>query len=334
MFLNAAINFTDIKSYQNIYKDVFIDTKTSAVLDENLKPIYETLYEIIFWWKGTLHGQTLIDPALRKLEVQRRYEDILTETASITEEDIANAQVLGADIEAIYAMSAHGWYPFGHLHDSLLRLFPWKNHYFKNPRILCSKYNRVVDFPLHLKAFGYDESTILQTASKYRLIKVSQLYFGVNEAPFWTGLTEAQYRWMLTGYLSLLTEGEKSLPEITGIYLSRNHVGRRGVLNDEDVQNFLKNKGFIVLTGNEDLKEIISLFYRAKTIVGPHGSIFVNTIFCKKDAKVIEFCPDNRRDYSFKGKKKLVENYQHILIKGDSDFNIKIDLNQLEELLS
>ncbi len=116
MFLDAAINFTGIKSYENIYEDVYVDTKTSAVLDCNLKPIYETLYEVIFWWKGTLHGQNLVDPELRKIEVERRYREILEETNTISADDVSNAKVLGPDIEAIYAMSAHGWYPYVNLH--------------------------------------------------------------------------------------------------------------------------------------------------------------------------------------------------------------------------
>ncbi|MGK0364725.1 MAG: hypothetical protein ACI85O_001783 [Saprospiraceae bacterium] len=333
MFLDAAINFTDVKSYENIYEDVYIDTKNSVVLDKDLKPIYETLYEIIFWWKGTLHGQTLVDPELRKIEVERRYQEIIEDVKTITEDDISNAKVLPDDVEAIYAMGAHGWYPYGHLHDSLLRLYPWRNHSFKNPKVLVSKYNRVVDFPLHLQAFGYSEDTIFRTAPKYRLIKAKKLFFGVNETKFWTTSSEHQYEWMLQGYLALLDDETRNLPAIEGLYLSRNHVGRRGVTNNEEVERYLKDQGFLTLTGNEGLLEIISLFYRAKAIVGPHGSIFVNTIFCKEDTKIIEFCPDNRRDFSFKGKSKKSQNYNHILVAADENFNIEIDLIQLERLL-
>lgn len=335
MFLDAAINFTGIKSYQNIYEDVYIDTQTSAVLDRNLKPIYETLYEIVFWWKGTLHGQTLVDPDLRKIEVARRYKEICAEIGTITSDDIANAKVLDADVEAVYAMSAHGWYPYGHLHDSLLRLFPWRNHSFKNPKVLCSKYNRVVDFPLHLQACGYSEDTIFRTAPKYRLIKASKLFFGVNEARFWTTMTQEQYDWLINGYFNLFESDPREEEPIEGLYLSRNHVGRRGVLNNEEIQHFLVNEcGFKTLTGEEGLLDIISLFSRAKTIVGPHGSIFVNTIFCREEAKIIEYCPKNRIDKSFLNKTKAAKNYQHILLDADSDFNIKISIESLKERLN
>lgn len=332
-FLEAAINFTGVKSYENIYRDVYIDTKTSAVLDSNLNPIYETLYEIIFWWKGTLHGQNLINPELRKVEVARRYEEIKEEIDTISQEDVNNAKVLNDDVEAIYAMGAHGWYPYGHLHDALLRLFPWREHVFKNPKVLVSKYNRVVDFPLHLAAFGYAEDTIFRTAPKYRLIKAKTLYFGVNEARFWTTSSQRQYEWMLQGYLNLFEKSPHTMEPIEGLYLSRNHVGRRGVSNDAQVSQFLGNKGFRTLTGNEGLMEIIELFARAKTIVGPHGSIFVNTIFCRADTKVIEYCPNNRVDKSFLNKTKLVEDYQHILLEADCDFNLMIDLEDLDERL-
>lgn len=334
MFLDAAINFTNIKSYKNEYKNVFIDTKTSAVLDENLNPIYETLYEIIFWWKSTIHGKTLVDPELRKKEVARRYEEILKETSTITKDDIANAKVLGPDIQAIYAMGAHGWYPYGHLHDSLLRLYPWRSTKFDKPSVLCSKYNRVVDFPLHLKALGYGEDTIFRTAPKYRLIKVSNLFFGVNEARFWTTMTDEQYAWLIEGYFKLFENDPRHDEQIEGLYLSRNHVGRRGVINDDEVQDLLINEyGFRTLTGEEGLLEIISLFARAKTIVGPHGSILVNTIFCRKDARVLEYCPNNRIDKSFLNKTKAVNDYSHILLNADDDYNITIDINDLRTRL-
>lgn len=335
MFLEAAINFTNIRNYQNIYDDVYIDTKTAAVLDNNLKPIYETLYEVIFWWKGTLHGKTLVDPDLRRIEVQRRYQEILSETTTITQDDIANAKVLGPDVETIYAMSPHGWYPYGHLHDSLMRLFAWKNFDFKNPKVLCSKYHRVVDFPLHLQACGFKEDAIFRTAPKYRLIKVDKLFFGVNEAKFWTMLSQEQYDWIISGYFGLFRNDPRNEPPIEGLYLSRNHIGRRGVTNNDEVQNYLSQEhNFRILSGDESLLEIISLFSRAKRIVGPHGSIFVNTIFCREDTQIIEFCPENRKDVSFKNKTKLAKNYNHILKKSDSDFNIEIDIQELKELLN
>ncbi|GAB5380441.1 MAG: hypothetical protein Alis3KO_25810 [Aliiglaciecola sp.] len=333
MFLDAAINFTNIDAYEKIYEDVYIDTKNSVVLDSDLNPIYETMYEIIFWWKGTLHGQTLVDPDLRKIEVKRRYEEILAEVKTITEEDVENAKVIDDSAEAIYAMSAHGWYPYGHLHDSLLRLFPWRNVEFKKPVVLVSKYNRVVDFPIHLKAFGYDEDSIFRTAPKYRLIKAKKLYFGVNQAKFWTTSTQEQYDWMIAGYMSLFEKDPRELPEIEGLYLSRNHVGRRGVINNDEVANLLEKRGFKFLTGEESLLEMIELFARAKMIVGPHGSIFVNTIFCRDTCTIVEFCPNNRRDFSFKNKTKNALNYHHILLDADTEFNIQIDTNKLNKLL-
>ncbi|WP_342804831.1 glycosyltransferase family 61 protein [Alteromonas sp. M12] len=335
MFLDAAINFTDIKSYENIYEDVYIDTKTSAVLDSNLTPIYETLYEIIFWWKGTLHGRNMVDPELRKIEVQRRYEEILKETDTITKDDIANAKILADDVEAIYAMSAHGWYPYGHLHDSLLRLYPWRDTKFSKPKVLCSKYNRVVDFSLHLKAFGFDESSIFRAGPQYRLIKVKKLFYGVNEAKYWTNISPEQYSWMLNGYFSLFDKSPENEPKINGLYLSRNHVGRRGVVNNEEVENLLESKyNFKVLTGNENLKDIISLFARARNIVGPHGSIFVNTIFCGDNCNIIEYCPSNRPDFSFQRKYKRASNYKHVLLDADNDHNIILDTDSLESLLT
>ena len=155
----------------------------------------------------------------------------------------------------------------------MLRLFPWRNHSFTNPKVLVSKFNRVVDFPSHLKAFGFSEDTIYRTAPKYRLIKAKKLFFGVNEAKFWTSSSEEQYDWMIQGYMSLFEDDPREMSPIEGLYLSRNHVGRRGVVNNDEVQNFLLERGFKTLTGEESFLDIVKLFARAKYIVGPHGSV-------------------------------------------------------------
>lgn len=334
-FLESPLNLTSIGSYQNIYEDVYIDTKTSVVLDNDLNPIYETLYEAIYWWKGTLKGELWSNQELRKQEVSRRYSEIMNVASEITKHDVEAALIIDSNHETLYAMSSHGWYPYGHLHDSLLRLYSWKDCNFKDPKILCSNYKRVVDFELHIQAFGYGADSIIEASNDKRLIKVSKLYFGVNQAFFWTKITPPQYEWMIAGYKHIVEKLEFGREQINGLYLSRNHIGKRGVVNDDEVKEFLIEKfGFKVLEGNETLPEIISLFSRAKFVVGPHGSIFVNTIFCGENCRIFEFCPSNRPDFSFKNKFKLAKSYNHILVDADREFNIEIDLNFLADVLA
>ncbi|HJV75041.1 MAG TPA: glycosyltransferase 61 family protein [Noviherbaspirillum sp.] len=70
------------------------------------------------------------------------------------------------------------------------------------------------------------------------------------------------------------------------IYLGRRSEGRK-LRNESEVQNFLAKFGFeIVYPEDFTFKEQIKLFNEAECIIGPHGSAFVNAIFCKQGAKV------------------------------------------------
>ena len=114
--------------------------------------------------------------------------------------------------------------------------------------------------------------------------------------------------------------------------MSRNHIkaGSRGVINEKEVIETLTKKEFIVLNGQEPLDLVVEYFANAKTIVGAHGSMFANSIFCNQETKIIEFCPNNRACYNFRNTFKKAENYNHILTEADEFNNINIDLNLLD----
>ena len=82
----------------------------------------------------------------------------------------------------------------------------------------------------------------------------------------------------------------------------------------------------------QNLKEMVRLFASAEKIIGPHGSLFVNTIFAGENAEIYEFCPKNRPDYSFRNKHKAAKKYEHQLLDADEQHNIRIDLKTLEEI--
>ena len=72
-----------------------------------------------------------------------------------------------------------------------------------------------------------------------------------------------------------------------------NHRHLRKILNEEEVKNFLKKRGFSILTLS-DLSFIdqTKLFYNASEIVGLHGAGFANLIFCKPGTKILELKSD------------------------------------------
>lgn len=73
------------------------------------------------------------------------------------------------------------------------------------------------------------------------------------------------------------------------LYISRSQTVWRKILNEEDIQDFLREKGFVSLTlENMTIKEQAIYFANAKVIVAPHGAGLVNLVFCQSGTKVIE----------------------------------------------
>ena len=95
----------------------------------------------------------------------------------------------------------------------------------------------------------------------------------------------------------------------------------------------IKN-GFTIVDGTENFEKHIELFRNAEIVVGPHGSMFTNILFSPGDVRVIEFCPETRRDYNFRGLGQTRGlDYHWIASPCDKDFNIQINMQTLEALL-
>lgn len=337
-FLNSKRNLTSIGKLDNIYSNVIIDSKTSVIYDSNFEIIDETLYEVLYWganipgkWCKVIPGSILNDPEKLQQEIDLRKKIILDELKELKATNNLDIVELEAS-RYFFALHPTGWYPYGHLHDSLNRLFPWRFlQKSRNDKLLVSHTNKVKDFNQHCNAYGFDESSILECQKISRFIKVSTLYYGVNPS-FYTSFTPECYDWVSSGYARELYIEKKNIP---GIYLDRNTVknNARGVTNNNELKSFLLSKGFTIVNGSEPLKTIYDLFSSAEYIIGSHGSLFANTIFCNEKAKIYEFCPATREDHSFETKYKKANDYNYYLIDCDDNFNIEIDLNLIKRIL-
>jgi capsular polysaccharide biosynthesis protein len=330
-FLSSHWNFTGVDKLYYEFENIYVETKTGFVFNEKAEPIFKLYYESLFWGPA-IPAINFQFPALLHEALCKKYVKVDKHSEELKELLVEKKEITSLD-EAIYLLHPFGWYAYGHLHDSLLRLFSMPEK-MSSAKLLCCDYRRVVKFDQHIEALGYRSEQIIDQRDLPRFIKVKKLHYPVNPGVP-TNYTPDSYTWMRKQYLQYFTKDE-NLEPIKGIYLSRNSVksGARGVLNEADVIKMLQLAGFTILDGTQNLGEVVSLFLRAEKIIGPHGSLFVNTIFSNENAKIYEFCPKNRPDHSFKNKFKACKHYEHFLVDADEKHNININLNQLEDIIN
>ena len=82
------------------------------------------------------------------------------------------------------------------------------------------------------------------------------------------------------------------------IYVRREDSFYRKPLNEADIIDKLKSKGYMILNPQQyDIIDQISLFSNASEIVAVHGSSLANIIFCKEGTKIHEIQPKFINDY-------------------------------------
>ena len=83
----------------------------------------------------------------------------------------------------------------------------------------------------------------------------------------------------------------------------------RNIINEQDIVELLKEKGFrIIDLNNMTIVDQIKLFSDADTIISPTSSGLTNLVFCSLGTKIIEISPH----YNFDYEKNLKYRYQYI----------------------
>jgi len=285
----------------------------------------ETLDERIFWEPSCI-SRFVRDKNILDEQVQIRIRDIKNKH----EQAFKCSDFI--DVENCVDLThTFGYYAFGHLFDTLQRLHPIKSH-IQDPNIkfIVSRYHGITDFTKHLSAWSERDikKEDLVVANGLN-IRIHNLTYSLSPT-IPTEIDRDAYSWILERYFSLFKI--QNIEPKYNLYLSRNHIkaGSRGVINEKEVIETLTKKEFIVLNGQEPLDLVVEYFANSKIIVGAHGSMFANSMFCNKKTKIIEFCPKNRACYNFRNTFKMAENYKHVLIEADESFNIIIDTDALE----
>lgn len=118
------------------------------------------------------------------------------------------------------------------------------------------------------------------------------------------------------------------------LYLSRGSFKRR-IKNEQEVQEFMKERGFVVIDGSESLSEHVKMFRSAEKIVGYHGSLFKNILFCKNNPEIVEFCPHNRHDLCFRRQAMdcgITDKYTFLVVDADENHDTTLRQRHLSLL--
>ena len=119
-------------------------------------------------------------------------------------------------------------------------------------------------------------------------------------------------------------EYTKPLPDFkTKIYIRREDANYRKILNEADLIDKLRKKGFEIINPQHfDILEQMKIFSNAEVIVTPHGSNMSNLIFCQKGTKIIEIRPELKNMYE----QNISNRYKNIAHNLDLEFQtIKAD---------
>ncbi len=123
------------------------------------------------------------------------------------------------------------------------------------------------------------------------------------------------------------------------LYISREKAKRRKVSNELELLSSLTSKGFEkVILEDYTLDQQMQLMHESKMVVSCHGAGLTNIMFMQKGQTVIELKEKNNNYWCYFSLARVFGlDYNYILCEGDNenhrDANIKVDLNELSELL-
>ena len=228
------------------------------------------------------------------------------------------------------------YYVYGHLFDTLQKLYYIKDLNLNGPIFIVNDSSRISSFSQHIAVLGYDPIKIFTNLGYFDFIEVPNLIF--SDSPSTPGqFTYESYEWIYQKYilnrLDQVFDVDLHHREYV-LFLDRTGVGSRNFLNSEEIlQELQKHFDVIVFNGSEDLKTTTKLFYNAKYIVGAHGAMFVNTIFSHEKVFILEFFPHNRQVVQFMSMCKKALNHIGIVLEANEKNEISLDPKLLVDML-
>jgi len=309
---------------QHVYhlKNVFIG-HNGAILNENKMLIPEVNFNYYFW-RWIMNKKDFPD----RINNPQQCSSFDSEKIGADDSNIIR---LDPNTNYVYGHHYFNAYVFGHLWDSFQDFRKIEALNLKKTCLIMPKITKHVNnLDYHLNLFGYPKEKRLNIDLSEKLkniLYVPNLYYS-SPTSYPSSVSKSGLDYLRSKYYKTY----KGNAQKTKLYLKRPE-NKRSVINNNEIEEYLSSIGFTIIDGTEGIKKHVSLFKKASFIVGAHGSLFRNIIFCNTDVVVYEFCPENRQDHNFEGIGKTMGiKYNWIKTKADDNFNSFIDLNFIKNL--
>ena len=191
---------------------------------------------------------------------------------------------------------------FGHwIHETLPKLFILKDSGLLN-KIDAFILGDGCKSKFHkdsLKIFGLENKKIIYVSDETEII-CKNLYL----SSFPSETTHYPSKWIYDKYRELSKElikkyDKNQFPK--KIYLSRNKVKTRRILNEDELIEILKSFGYYCLCPEDySLEEQFCIFYNADKIISVLGSGLTNLVCSKETVSVLGIAPKNRWEDTYK----------------------------------
>jgi capsular polysaccharide biosynthesis protein len=302
-----------------------VDLETGLIMKDG-KILWECANENIIWYKKWISTDSRWADRITRLDLIKERMQILN---TYFNEKLSKANEI-PEIKSgttLHLLHPFNRYVFGHIYDTFQKLQIVDKNQFPINSILLSRTNEIIDFEKHLKVFDLDKKMLFR--SNGGLVKVNYLLF-VQPVGHPTSFTPESYDFIRNKYRNYY--GLSSIEEEPNlkIFLTRRKGAfRRYLLNDDEIHESLKKYGVLYFDGTQTFDEIFHAFSKASHVAGVHGSLFTNNIFGHSKTRYKEYCPEAREVHTFHHQYKVCNSYEHVLVKGDPENNINIDLDDL-----
>jgi hypothetical protein len=140
----------------------------------------------------------------------------------------------------------------------------------------------------HLQAFGIEKSVVEVDSNSNLYVEnlfVVDKFYNLDPVFSFSSIQYHSLNKFIQNKLNLCL----TLSKVDKIYVSRRDAKKsRILLNEEDVEKFLINKGYKVVVGsNYSGEQLAQIYSKAKIVVGPLGAGLLNTLFSPENIKIL-----------------------------------------------